>query len=195
MRKHPLAWHDKFLAALREVPVLQYACDVVGIDRSTAFRARQEDGEFAGECIDAMEAGIDRAEQEAFHRGVRGWDEPVVYQGQLTPVWARDTHGEMILREVKTGLKDKAGQPIIEQRPVQALDTNGHPVWLTVNKRSDAMLALVLKGRRKQVYAERTEITGADGGPLAHSDETMRAARIVRLVEQAALRKAADELG
>jgi hypothetical protein len=31
---------------------------------------------------------------------------------------------------------------------------------------SDTLMALLLKGRRKKVFAERTELTGADGGPV-----------------------------
>ena len=31
---------------------------------------------------------------------------------------------------------------------------------------SDSLLALLLKGRRKEVFAERRELTGADGGAL-----------------------------
>lgn len=31
---------------------------------------------------------------------------------------------------------------------------------------SDSLLALLLKGRRKRVFAERVEQTGADGGPV-----------------------------
>jgi hypothetical protein len=31
---------------------------------------------------------------------------------------------------------------------------------------SDSLLALLLKGRRKRVFAERVETTGADGGPV-----------------------------
>jgi len=31
---------------------------------------------------------------------------------------------------------------------------------------SDQLLALILKGNRKRVYSDRTEHTGADGGPL-----------------------------
>jgi hypothetical protein len=31
---------------------------------------------------------------------------------------------------------------------------------------SDSLLALLLKGRRKKVFAERIEQTGADGGPV-----------------------------
>ena len=31
---------------------------------------------------------------------------------------------------------------------------------------SDSLLALLLKGRRKSVFADRTELTGANGGPV-----------------------------
>lgn len=31
---------------------------------------------------------------------------------------------------------------------------------------SDSLLSLLLKGRRKRVFAERVETTGADGGPV-----------------------------
>lgn len=34
---------------------------------------------------------------------------------------------------------------------------------------SDSLLALLLKGRRKKVFAERVETTGADGGPVQSS--------------------------
>lgn len=34
---------------------------------------------------------------------------------------------------------------------------------------SDSLLALLLKGRRKKVFAERVEQTGADGGPVQSS--------------------------
>jgi hypothetical protein len=34
---------------------------------------------------------------------------------------------------------------------------------------SDSLLALLLKGRRKKVFAERVETTGADGGPVQAS--------------------------
>lgn len=195
MSHHAFPWRDAFLAALRRYPVLQHACDTVGIDRSTVFRARQDDEAFAKDVAEAMEAGIDRAEGEAFLRGIDGVAEPVVYQGQFTPVYARDAQGQLVREDYDTGHKNEIGQPIIEKRLVQEIDAHGRPVWLTVNKKSDAMLALVLKGRRKAIYAERTEITGADGGPLATSDETTRAARLARLVDLAKLRKEAEDLG
>lgn len=189
MAPHYFPWHDAFLAALREYPVLGHACEVVGINRATAWRAREQDAAFAKAVEDALEEGIDRAEKEAFRRGVAGFEEPVVYQGQLTPVWRRDEHGEILLVDVE--MPDGS----IERRPSQAMDANGRPVWLTVRKHSDNLLALILKGRRKAIYAERTEITGADGGPVAHSDETTRAARLAHLIDVARLRKEAEDLG
>lgn len=119
MPKHHFPWHEAFLASLREVPVVARACEAVGIDRSTAYRNRSADEEFARAWDDAVEAGIDKAEQEAFRRAVQGVEKGVWHQGVLVG---------------------------------------------TETVYSDSLLALVLKGRRKQVYADRTELTGADGG-------------------------------
>ena len=141
-------WQPAFLAALREMPVVQHACNTVGIERSTAYRARLADEAFAKAWEEAMEAGVDRAEQEAFRRGVVGFHEPVIDKGRLAYVYER--------------YLDDDGQ---EQWRMK-LDDQGQPIPLTVRKHSDPMLALILKGRRKQVYAERTEVTGAGGGPL-----------------------------
>lgn len=157
MAHHHFDWKPAFLAALRELPVIAHACKAVGIERSTAYRAREADEAFASAWDDAVEDGVDRAEQEAFRRAVVGFEEPVVYQGQMTPRMAPmvDEHGEPVIDELtKT------------QRWGPVLDANGQPVPLTVRKHSDALLALYLKGRRKAVYAERKELTGADGAAL-----------------------------
>lgn len=56
---------------------------------------------------------------------------------------------------------------------------------------SDSLLSLLLKGRRRDVFGvERTELTGADGGPL-RVDDTMRAARVAQLLKKASDRRAA----
>lgn len=141
-------WKARFLEALAEVPVVAYAARAASIDYRQAYRTRQADGDFAQAWDDAMEAGVDRAEQEAFRRAVEGYEEPVIDKGRLAYVYERYLDAE-----------GKEGY-----RPV--LDANGQPVPLTVRKHSDALLGLILKGRRKKVYAERTELTGADGGPM-----------------------------
>jgi hypothetical protein len=121
MANKPFDWKPVFLTALREVPVVSRACAAVGIERSTAYRAAEIDSAFKAAWDDAMEAGIDKAEQEAFRRAVEGTDKGVWHQGSLV---------------------------------------GSERVY------SDALLALFLKGRRKTVYAERKELTGADGAAL-----------------------------
>lgn len=151
MAHHPFDWKPAFLAALRELPVIAHACKAVGIERSTAYRAREADEAFAEAWDSAVEDGVDRAEQEAFRRAVVGFEEPVIDKGRLAYRYER--------------YEDEEGA---EHYRLQ-LDANGQPIPLTVRKHSDALLALYLKGRRKKVYAERTEVTGADGGPVQQS--------------------------
>lgn len=196
MPAHHFDWTEPFLAALREMPVLAHACRAVGIDRNGYYSRCKRDPEFKAAAEDALETGIDRAEQEAFRRGVVGFEEPVVYQGQLTPVWARDEQGEIVTQEYDTGevypaKHERAGQPVMARRPVQAKDANGQPMWLTVRKHSDPLLALILKGRRKAVYAERTELTSPDGSMSPPADEGTRAARMAQLVALAKRRQEA----
>ncbi len=121
MSHHPFPWREPFLQALRDWPIVQHACDTVGIQRSTAYRTRMADEEFAKAWDDAMEAGVDKAEREAFRRAVEGVDKGVWHQG------------------VQVG---------------------------TERVYSDALLAKVLSARRAAYRTERTELTGADGGPV-----------------------------
>jgi hypothetical protein len=141
-------WKPAFLAALRELPVIKHACVAVGIDRTTAWRTRKSDEAFAEAWDAAMEEGIDRAEAEAFRRAVVGFEEPVIDRGRLAYRYERylDEEGAEHYRLL--------------------LDEHGQPIPLTVRKHSDVLLGLVLKGRRKSVYAERKELTGADGAAL-----------------------------
>jgi hypothetical protein len=145
-------WKPAFLAALRELPVIAHACKAVDIERSTAYRAREADEGFAKAWDAAMEDGIDRAEQEAFRRAVVGFEEPVIDRGRLAYRYERyeapDVNG------------------VVQEHYRLLLDDNGQPIPLTVRKHSDMLLGLVLKGRRKSVYAERKELTGADGAAL-----------------------------
>lgn len=175
MAQHVFPWREPFLAALRQWPVLSHACDVVGIERSTAHRARKADPEFDAAVNEALEAGVDRAELEAFQRGVHGVEEPVIYQGRLQFVYER--------------YLDEDG---VEQWRMK-LDDKGQPIPLTVRKPSDAMLGRVLAARRASYRTQATEITNPDGS-LAPVDETARAARAAQLLEIARQRQEADRL-
>ena len=175
MSHHPFDWKPVFLAALAEMPVVSHACKAVGINYRTAYRAREADEDFAKAWDDAIEQGVDKAEQEAFRRAVVGFEEPVIDKGRLAYRYERYEDAER---------KE-------QYRPM--LDEHGQPIPLTVRKHSDALLALYLKGRRKKVYADRTELTGADGGDLKVVDDTARSARVAQLLALAQQRKAVQD--
>ncbi len=172
-------WKPAFLKALSEWPVVLTACKAAMVDRTTATKARNKNAEFKRAWDEAMEEGIDRAEQEAFRRAVVGHEEPVVdKKGNI--VYLRELYIEK--GKEKWRLK---------------LDDDGNPVPLTTKRHSDTLLNTVLKGRRKDVYSDRTELTGADGGDLTISDPTTRAARVAQLMalakQRADRRTGADE--
>lgn len=168
-------WKSVVLQALSVVPVLNHAADVAKVHRQTIVQARKKDPEFDQACIDAMEAGIDYAEKEAFRRAVNGWAEPVIDRGRL--MW-------QYRREV-----DEAG----EEKLVPVLGPDGQPIPLTVNKHSDSLLQFVLKGRRREVYGDKQELTGANGGPVTVLDETAKVARLAALLATAQERKAEQD--
>jgi hypothetical protein len=187
-------WKPVFLAHLREMPVVTPAAEKAGVDRSTVYAARQVDPEFAAAWDSAMEAGIDRAEQEAIRRGVVGFEEPVIHQGAMA------YRTERYLRPVV----DATGNPVMlpsgEQATEEAwrtvLDANGQPVPLTVRKHSDAMLGRVLAARRAAYRTSNTEVSGPNGEPLQvkNLDDTARAARLAALAQLAAARKLVEDL-
>jgi len=156
--------------------VLAYAAKAAGIDRTTAWRWMKSDKGFAEAVELAMDSGVDRAEAEAFRRAIDGYEEPIVANGRLLYRHRR--------------VLDEDGKESYEP----LLDAQGQPVPLTIRKHSDGLLSLVLKGRRKHIYADRTEVTNPDGS-LAPLDENARASRVAALLEAARRRREAEEFG
>lgn len=157
-------WFHAFIAAVRtHGGTLAPAARDVGVLPATVYGLIKSDADFAAAVEAAQEEVYDDMERELARRAVEGVEEPVVYQGQMA------FRMEMAL--------DEEGQEVWRKK----LDTNGQPIPLTVNKRSDALLMFALKGYRKKRFAERTELTGADGAAV-QIDETTRAARIAQLL-------------
>jgi hypothetical protein len=65
-------WRAAFLKALRETPSVKHACLAAGIDRSTAYRHRQEDEDFAAQWLDAIQGSVDQLEAKAFAMALAG---------------------------------------------------------------------------------------------------------------------------
>lgn len=76
-------WAVDFLAALEERVTVEAACREIGIERSTAYRRRQRDEEFALAWHDVDEATTQRMEREAFRRAVDGFKSDVLYKGSV----------------------------------------------------------------------------------------------------------------
>ena len=64
------AWHDAFLADLAENCNVANAARMAGVDRSTVYRHRDENAEFATAWDDAVEAGIQALELAARKRAM-----------------------------------------------------------------------------------------------------------------------------
>lgn len=167
-------WIGPFLEALQATGVVSAACRAAGVSPSTVSYRRKHDVDFEAAFDEAMEIAVDTAEEELWRRAVKGYDEPLTHQGRIS--WrvreVFDADGQVVGREVER-------------------DADGRPIPETVRKHSDALLMFLLKGRRKKVFAERTELTGAGGDPLT-LDDTKRAARVAALLAAAESRKKAD---
>lgn len=192
--KYP-PWVNPFLDHLKSSCNMAESCRAVGIGYSTMMSLKSKDADFEAACDEALEEAYDYLEAECRRRAFHGVEEPVVYQGQLTPVWERDENGDPIFDEYDAGEvypkgHAKAGEPMLTRRMRQARDANGNPQWLTVRKYSDALAQFLMKGYRRRKFGDKQEITGANGGPLSTVDETKKAARLAALLSLAQTRKA-----
>lgn len=75
-------WKKAFIAALREWGVVRYACEQAGIDRTTAYKAREEDPDFALQWKQALDDAIDEIEREAIRRAREGVERTVFFKDQ-----------------------------------------------------------------------------------------------------------------
>lgn len=197
-----LEWIAPYLHAIAEGSTHSEACRAAGCTLGAPYARAKTDPDFAAALAEAKEASADLLEREARRRAIEGVEEPVVYQGQLTPVWEVDDNGERVMVQRPSGQYDDDGEPIMEWGPRQARNPDGSLKWLTVRKPSDALLALLLKGRRPEVFGtERTQLSGPNGGPIETAeiagDANKRAARLAALVRLAEERKklAEDQAG
>lgn len=76
-------WQQRFLDGLRECANVRMACELAGIERTTAYKARKRDADFAAAWEQVIQDAIDSLEQEAWRRARQGVTrvEPIMYQG------------------------------------------------------------------------------------------------------------------
>lgn len=134
-----------FLAAIRVCPNITRAAKAAKISASLHHR-RYKTNELYAKVFDAAWAeGVQAMEDLATDRAMFGWQEPVVYQGQISlepdptkPLQLNPETGEM--------------EPVMRPVTITKID-NGH-------------LQFMLRGAKPEKYRERHTVTGKDGGPI-----------------------------
>src|SRR5690606_27264987 len=67
-----------FLSAMSDGATIGEAAHEAGVDRTTVYRWKEADPEFAAAWDDSLEEGTERLEREAMRRAVVGVEEPVI---------------------------------------------------------------------------------------------------------------------
>lgn len=183
------AEQSRFLKALAECGVVASACRTARVSDATVYLLRKSNDDFRAAWEDALETATDALESEARRRALEGIREPVIYQGQPSPMWERDLDGDIMLYPRDT--PDGKGGTVVMREPRQHV-VGGVPQYLTIRKHSDPLLMFLLKANRKKFGDKASlELSNPDG-TLAPVDETTKAARLATIFARAQARAAAD---
>jgi len=170
-----------FCAVLADTAQVAKACKAIGVSRTTAYTWRKQFLQFALAWDEALKIAVSGLEDEAVRRAHEGVDEPLIHQGQFTPVVDYD-----------------AIDPLTGEKYIPALapikrHADGSPVVATVKKFSDSLLTFLLKAHAPAKYGDKQgiELSGPGGGPIQFTD-TEKALRIAVILNLAKARAAGD---
>ena len=132
---------EKFIAYLREDPNVSFACEHIDMSREAVYKWRESDPKFAKQWDDAIVRTKDIARSSIYRRGVIGWLEPMVSQGQI------------IYEE----------EPVIDDNGDQKYDKRGKPMMrktnpVMVRKYSDTLAIAYAKANLSEYESPETEI-------------------------------------
>lgn len=133
-------WQSPFLESLGLIPDVTSACNGAGVARTTAYKMRDSDPEFAAAWDEALDLARDLVQR-------------VAHQWVTTGVPVKQ-------RKTRTVTKtDEKGKTIETTTTVETSESS---------ERSAALMQFWLKAHYPDKYrfAERVESTGADGGPI-----------------------------
>jgi hypothetical protein len=140
-----------FLESLRSDPSISRAVDHANISRGIVYKWREEDSQFAKDWDEALERTKDVARSSIYQRGIIGWLEPLVSNGQLVceekPLFGQD------------------GNPVFDKRG-KVVMIKGDPKM--VRKYSDSLASLYAKANLPE-YKDKQQIehSGSISGQVA----------------------------
>lgn len=129
-----------FVDGLVRFHAVSQACEYAGINRTTAYKWREQDKKFSEAWDQSIARLHDIARASIFQRGILGWDERVCTNGQ--PVYEYEL------------LLDKQGEPMLDEKS-KPIYKRGEPV--TIHKWSDSLAALYAKANLPE-YKEKQQI-------------------------------------
>lgn len=128
-------WTKAFLAVYGRTANVALACRRAKVgSRMTVYRHAEISPEFAAEWDEAHERAMDRLEQEAWRRAVRGVQKPVLFQGKICGTWV-----------------DADGNTVSEQK------RGARFAPIVIREYSDTLLVTLLKAGLPNKYRERID--------------------------------------
>lgn len=153
-------WRAEFINCLREYGVVSYAAERVGINRTTAYQAKERNEGFAREWDAAIAEATDKLELEARRRAAEGVQRLKFHQGQPIMVPLIGADGAPVFEDA-TG---PTGEPLLNKdgsiRRVPVL------VPYVEHEYSDTLLIFLLKNWNKEKYGDRVQLSTKDGKPI-----------------------------
>jgi hypothetical protein len=130
-------WHARFIEALRDTGAVRYAAEAAGVPRSTAYRHRAADEEFASAWADALEDACDELEVEARRRAKAGSDGLLQF---LLRAHRPGTYGDR--RRVEHSV-EAAATPLTDEQVEEELQSLAHalPGFIAVAAGPEAVKA------------------------------------------------------
>jgi hypothetical protein len=128
-----LDWIPAFLAALRDTGNVRAATQAAQVDRSTVYKLRERDTDFAAAFETARDEAADVLEAEARRRATLGVDEPVFYKG--VPVGSVKRYSDALLIFLL-----KAARPQTYRENV-SITTDAEPIREQLKAKLDEMAA------------------------------------------------------
>jgi hypothetical protein len=157
-------WRPVFIESLREFGVITYAAEIAGINRTTAYVARNRNQKFAEEWDEALQEATDALELEARRRAVAGVQRLKFHKGDLIMIPLFDEDGRIVYED----MTDYDGKLV--------LDKNGRvrrtPVMVPYVEHdySDTLLIFLLKCWRPEYRDNTLELRTRDGQPLSQTN-------------------------
>lgn len=121
-REFPEEARARAIEALKNGLSMVAAADAAGVSRVAIWKWRRDDEEFAKQVEDAIEAGTDRLEDEAYRRA-RGWNEPV-FNKDGDPIGEKFNASDRLMEFMLSGRRPEKFRPVKTAITVNNNQTN-----------------------------------------------------------------------